>query len=139
MAAAALTPRVRSMVVCDGAMASDIEDGVYTLEGVRQRLVASVFPCRRDLDVFLLLSYPRRGTYRGWIRVAQYPSDKAIRMQHFKARFTTENELLPLTVVLDNCAFPSAGPYLFEVWFEGRDADPVQKAEQPFVVRLAQE
>ncbi len=32
MAAAALTPRVRIMVICDEVTASDTEEAVYTLE-----------------------------------------------------------------------------------------------------------
>ncbi len=139
MAAAALTPRVRSMVVCDDATASDIEVGVYTLQGVRQRLVSDVLPCRRDLDVFLLLSCPRRGTHRGWIRVAAYPSDTAVRMESFKARFTTENELLAVIVSVDNCLFSSTGDFVFEVWFEAGNAEPVQTGEQPFAVLQAEE
>jgi hypothetical protein len=35
MPAAALTPRVRLLVVCDEATLSEIEADVYTLEGVR--------------------------------------------------------------------------------------------------------
>lgn len=43
MTAAALTPRVRILVVCDEVTPSEIEDGVFTLAGVRQRLYVEFF------------------------------------------------------------------------------------------------
>jgi hypothetical protein len=46
MAVAAATPRVRSIVVGDGVAASLTEEGVFTLEGVREHLEAGLFPCR---------------------------------------------------------------------------------------------
>jgi hypothetical protein len=62
---AALTPRVRQIVVCDDAVRSDIEDEVFTLEGVRHGFGAGSFPCVRALSVYLLLSYPRGGSFTG--------------------------------------------------------------------------
>jgi hypothetical protein len=50
MPAAALTPRVRFLTVCDEAIRSDIEDGVFTLEGVRYRIYGRSFPCLRELS-----------------------------------------------------------------------------------------
>jgi hypothetical protein len=44
MAAAALTPRVRLMAACDHVRESTTEAGVYHLRGVRQGIVAQVFP-----------------------------------------------------------------------------------------------
>ena len=45
MAAAALTPRVRIMAVCDGVQESKTESGVFHLRGVRQKLMTkSLFP-----------------------------------------------------------------------------------------------
>ncbi len=65
MSAAALTPRVRFLAVCDEAVCSEIEDEVYTLERVRHRIHASSFPCLHSLSVYLLLSHRRKGTFRG--------------------------------------------------------------------------
>jgi hypothetical protein len=40
MAAAALTPRVRIMAICDGVRESKTEAGVFHLKGVRQWMIA---------------------------------------------------------------------------------------------------
>ena len=45
MAVAAVTPRVRTIVICDDVSASLTENGVFTLEGVRLHLEAASFPC----------------------------------------------------------------------------------------------
>ena len=64
MAVASLTPRVRTIVICDDVSASPTEEGVFTLEGVHQHLEAGSFPCRVSLNLFLLLSSPRKGSTR---------------------------------------------------------------------------
>ena len=69
MAVTAVTPRVRTIVICDEVVASLTEEGVFTLEGVRQHLVAASFPWRAAFSVFLLLSSPRKGEYAGKILV----------------------------------------------------------------------
>src|SRR5262245_55847992 len=79
MAVAALTPRVRTIVICDDVLASETEAGVFTLEGVRQHLVAESFPWRAALSVFLLLSCPRKGKHPGKILVINEQTDKLIR------------------------------------------------------------
>jgi len=58
MAVAAVTPRVRTIVIWDEVVASPTEDGVFTLEGVRQHLEAASFPWRAALNLFFLLSSP---------------------------------------------------------------------------------
>jgi hypothetical protein len=62
VAVAAVTPRVRTIVICDDAVASPTEGDVFTLEGVRVRLQAERFPWRVGLNVYLLLSSPRKGS-----------------------------------------------------------------------------
>jgi hypothetical protein len=106
---AALVPRVRILVVCDEAVASEIEDGVFTLEGVRQGFHASSFPCIRDLAVYLLLSYPRSGRFDGQIELKHDLEDKTIRSAQFTAAFAAGENLLALAVDLDNCVFPEPG------------------------------
>src|SRR5207244_12489450 len=96
MAVASLTPRVRTIVICDDVFVSPTEDGVFTLEGVRQHLEAVSFPWRASLNLFLLLSSPRKGAYAGKILVVDEQSDKAIRYVKFLATFEENNELLPL-------------------------------------------
>jgi hypothetical protein len=61
MAVVALTPRVRTIVVCDDVSASLTEDRVFTLEGVRFEIRAPALPCRAPLHVFLVLSSPGKG------------------------------------------------------------------------------
>jgi hypothetical protein len=51
MAVAAVTPRVRTIVIrtiviCDDVSASLTENGVFTLEGVRLHMQATSFPYR---------------------------------------------------------------------------------------------
>ena len=79
MSAVALTPRVRILAVCDQALPSEIEDGVFTLEGVRQGFTVESFPCIRTLWVYLLLSYPRHGTFEGQVKRRHDRDEKNIR------------------------------------------------------------
>jgi hypothetical protein len=79
MAVAAVTPRVRTIVICDGISASLAESGVFTLEGVRLHLEASSFPCPAALHLFLLLSSPRKGKYPGKVLVVNERTEKPIR------------------------------------------------------------
>jgi hypothetical protein len=111
MAIAAVTPRVRTIVICDEVSASLTEDNVFALEGVRQHLRAESFPFRSTLTVFLLLSCPRKGKYSGKILIVNEQNDKPIRYEKFVATFQEDNELLPLIVEIDNCIFPEASQY----------------------------
>jgi hypothetical protein len=134
MAIAAVTPRVRTIVICDDVSASLSEDGVFTLEGVRLHLAAASFPCRAGLSLFLLLSSPRKGRYAGKILVVNERSDRPIRYVKFVATFQEDNELLPLYVEVGDCVFPEAGQYSFEVYFSARDDGEALKGEHPFIV-----
>ena len=83
MAAAALTPRVRIMAICDGVRASKIEADVYHLKGVRQAITADAFPFIPDrLWLFLLLSCPRAGEFPCYVRVVHDRTDRAIFYTH---------------------------------------------------------
>ncbi len=106
MAVAAVTPRVRTIVICDDASASLTEDGVFTLEGVRYHLAAPSFPWRAALNLFLLLSSPRKGKYSGKILIVNERSDKTIRYVKFLATFEEDNELVPLYEQLAIACFP---------------------------------
>jgi hypothetical protein len=134
MAVAAVTPRVRTIVICDDVSASLTEDGVFTLEGVRLHLEAASFPCRAALSLFLLLSSPRKGRYSGKILVVGERTDRPIRYVKFLATFQEDNELLPLYVEVGECVFPEAGQYNFEIYFSTRDAGEALKGEHPFSV-----
>jgi Family of unknown function (DUF6941) len=134
MVAAALTPRVRILAVCDEVAPSETEDGVFTLEGVRQHVIADTFPCPRDFGLFLLLSCPRRDSYAGWVRVINLENNKTVRFEKFRALFQEDNGLLSLVVNVENCVFPTSGEYAFEVWFKARNEQPAQKGELFFLV-----
>ncbi len=129
MAAAAMTPRVRTMVICDEVSASLTEERVFTLEGVRTHLRAASFPCRAALSLFLLLSNPRRGRYAGKILVVNERTDRPIRYVKFLATFQEDNELLPMHVEIGDCVFPEAGQYSFEIHFTARDGGEAIKGE----------
>ncbi len=133
MSAAALTPRVRILAVCDEAVRSEIEENVFTLEGVRQGFHAEVFPCIRTLGVYLLLSYPRVGSFNGQVKMVQGGDGKTIRYAKFSASFEDGSDRHALAVDMDNCVFPDPGAYTVKVefWMETGD---VLKAEQPFHV-----
>lgn len=138
MAVVAVTPRVRTIVICDTVSASRTEDRVFTLKGVRQHLGTTSFPCHAALRLFLLLSCPRRGKYAGKILIVNERSDRLIRYVKFLAAFEKDNELLPLYVDIGECVFLEAGHYNFEVYFTAREGGDVLKGEHPFTV-LSQE
>jgi len=137
MAVAAVTPRVRTIVICDEVSASRTEDRVFTLKGVRQHLEAASFPWRAALRLFLLLSNPRKGKHPGKILLVNERNDRPIRYMKFFATFEEDNELLPLYVDVGDCVFPEAGHYNFEVFFSARGSEAL-KGEHPFTV-LSQE
>ena len=134
MAVAAVTPRVRTIVICDDVSASLTENGVFTLEGVRLHQEAASFPFRAVLSLYLLLSSPRKGRYAGKILVVNERSDRPIRYVKFLATFEEDNELLPLHVEIGNCVFPEDGLYSFEIYFSARDGGEALKGEHPFSV-----
>ena len=136
MAAAALTPRVRTIVICDDISASLTENGVFTLQGIRLRLEAASFPCRAAFVLFLLLSCARKGRYAGKVLVVNEREDRPIRYAKFLPTFREDNELLPFYVDVGECVFPEPGHYNFEVYFSARDGGEALKGEHPFTVLL---
>jgi hypothetical protein len=139
MAVAAVTPRIRSIVVCDDVSASLTEERVFTLEGVRQHLDATIFPCRASLNLYVLLSSARKGRYAGRILVVNELDDKAVRYVKFLAVFQEDHELLPLYIDIGECAFPDAGQYRFEIYFSPRNGGETLKGEHPFFLHAIQE
>jgi hypothetical protein len=139
MSAASLTPRVRILVVCDEVTASEIEAGVFNLEGVRQYIRAESFSCLFRPSLFLLLSCPRKGTYPGKVLVINEQTDQSIRYVKFQATFEKDNELLPLYFDLGDCEFPTPGLYTFQVWFTAPHGEEALKAEHPFYLLTNEE
>ena len=134
MAVAAVTPRVRAIVICEDVIESAMERGVFTLEGVRHHLGANLFPWSKALSLFLYLSNPRKGKYSGKILIVNERTDQPIRYVKFSAAFEVENEMLPLYVELGDCVFPEPGRYSLEVYFAVRGGGEALKGEQPFFV-----
>jgi len=133
MAVAAVTPRVRTIVICDDVSASPTENGVFDLTGVRQHIFAESFPCRVALSLFMLLSSARKGDYTGRVVIVNERNERMIRYVKFAADFDRDNQLSPFYLEIDNCVFPEAGAYDFEVYFSARDGEAL-KGEHPFAV-----
>ena len=134
MTVAAITPRVRTILICDAASASRTEDRVFNLKGVRQHLEAASFPWRATLRVFLLLSSPRKGKYAGKVLLVNERNDRVIRYGKFLAEFGADNDLSPLYVNMSECVFPEASHYRFAVYLTAQDGDEALKGEHPFTV-----
>ena len=134
MAVAAVTPRVRTVAICDEVIASQTEAGVFTLEGVRQRITAQSFPWTANLSLFMILTSPRKGKYDGKILVVNERNDRRVRYSKFVAAFDENNEILPVYVELGDCLFPEAGTYNFEVYFSAPGGGEALKGELPLVV-----
>lgn len=135
MAAAALTPRVRLMAVCDRVRESTTEAGVYHLRGLRQGIAAQAFPfVASGLWLFLVLSSPRPGSYPGYVCVLD-GTDNAIFFAHLAPDPSFEEHENTLAAVARlRCAFPHAGRYTVQIWFYREQGSDVLKGELPFVV-----
>jgi hypothetical protein len=135
-AAAALTPRIRLLTVCDRARESDTEAGVYHLRGVRQRIEARAFPfVAFRLWVFLVLSSYRPGTYPAYIRVLDDQTDKAIFFAHLAPHpYFEDNDQTLAAVARLRCSFLRAGRYTVQVWFYQEEGSDVLKGALPFLV-----
>jgi hypothetical protein len=136
MPAAALTPRVRVMVVCDRARPSRVEEGYFDLRGVHLRAWADSFPfVPRRLHLFLVLSSPRRGRFPAYVRVVNEQTDKAVFYEeiHPDPTFEEADDFLFVNLPM-RVRFPQAGPYSFQIWFFQPMGADVLKMEQPYHV-----
>jgi hypothetical protein len=134
---AALTPRVRTLVVCDSIRASKTEEDVFHLRGLRSHVVVDAFPVWRRLRLFLILSSPRAGRFPCYVKIVDEVTDLAVCYGKFKPApmFSDVAELLPLDLPLA-VRFPKPGRYLLQVWFFQEAAADILKMEQPFHVLL---
>jgi hypothetical protein len=132
---AALTPRVRVLVVCDGIRSSKIEDAVFHLRGARGHVRADSFPLRRRLRLFLVLSNPRRGRFPGYVKVINDQTAQAVFYGQIEPapEFHEDSDFLPLDLPV-TVRFPEAGRYTVEIWFFQETSADVLKMEQPFYV-----
>src|SRR5260370_42121674 len=132
---AALTPRVRTLVVCDGIRASRLEENVFHLRGARWPLLAAAFPFRGRLRLFVILSSPRPGRFPSYVKVIEDESDQAVFYGQIQPSpwFPEAGDLLPLDVPV-YVRFPRPGPYTVQVWFFQETSADVLKMEQPLFV-----
>jgi hypothetical protein len=138
MAAAALTPRVRMMAICDGVRESKTEVDVFHLKGVRQEIMADAFPfVPRRLWLFFVLSSPRAGEFPGYLCVVNEQTDKVVLYGHIEPRpiFDADGRTLFRSAQIA-CSFPQEGWYTVQVWFFQQEGTDVLKGETPFYVAL---
>ena len=130
-----VTPRVRMLAVCDEVQEHPDEANVCDLIGVRQQVFADRLPYPRTLQVYLLLSCPRNGSFQGEVWVWNDQSDKPILCRHFDVDFATPDEFVPVVVPMP-CRFAQEGEYTIRVIFVLPALDQVDKIkhEQPFYV-----
>lgn len=140
MAAAALTPRVRMMAVCDRIRESRTEAGVFNLKGVRQSLRAEIFPfLPRRLWLFLLMSSPRAGDFPCYVRVVNDRSERTVFYSYLNPRptFETDNGLFRCSAAI-RCSFLEEGQYTVQAWFFQAHGNDVLKGEMPFYISAEQ-
>jgi hypothetical protein len=136
MVAAALTPRIRLLAMCDGVRESKAEPGVYHLRGVRQAMKVNRLPfAPLELWLFLLLSTPRPGEYPGYILVMSDTTDRAVFHAKLEPRPTfASNDNLYAGRTRIRCSFPGPGPYTVQLWFFQEHGNDVLKGEIPFAI-----
>jgi hypothetical protein len=134
--AAALTPRVRMIAICEGVRKSKTEENVFHLKGVRQGISAKTLPfVAPHLWLFVLLSSPRIGEFPCYVRVINDRTNKAIFYAHVEPRpaFVAEGGMCASSARI-RCSFPEEGRYTVEVWFFQEQDSDVLKGEMPFTV-----
>lgn len=134
MAAAALTPRIRLMAICDGVRESRTEAGI-PLESVRQEITAQGFPFLPRIWLFLLLSSPRPDVFPGYVRVVNDNNEKVIFYGHLEPtpKFESDDRLEAASIRI-NSSFPESGRYIVQVCFFQEKGSDVVKGELPFSV-----
>ena len=126
------------MVICDEAVSSEIEAEVHTLENVRLRIEVDSFPHLRSLSVYLVFSHSRTGIFQGEIRLVRESSNKMTRFKKFTVEFTPGTDRIAMYVEMDECRFPAAGDYAFEVWFLDENSLSVQKGDERLEVHTSE-
>lgn len=134
MSAASITPRVRTILLCNRVRESAREEVVFDLKGVRDSLAAESFPYRpRHLALFLVLTSPRAGRHPGSALITEMSTGRAVFQQEFDAQFDEDLGTLYLTVPI-RCKFERPGSYHIEIRFFQYEAPDVIKGEQVFKV-----
>ncbi len=76
--AAALIPRVRTLLICDGIRPSRAEENVFHLRGARSHIVARAFPIYRRMRLFAILSSPQPGRFPSYVKVIDDETNQAV-------------------------------------------------------------
>ena len=126
---AADVPRVRTIVVCDEAILSEIEPEVHTLENVRLQIEVDRFPHLRWFCVYLIFSHFRTGPFQGEVRLIRESARADIRSTPFTVEFTPGTDRIAMYVEIGECRFPAVGDYAFQVWLSDEKSPLVQKGE----------
>jgi hypothetical protein len=137
MSAAAVTPNVKGILVCDDVFGSDIEENVMDLEGVRHVIAEPSFPCGPRIFLFLHLECARAGTFNGNIRFVHDETGREARRRHFMVMFRERGENISQAWLLEDCLFRRPVVYNIEVWFWASEGREVLKGERSF--RLIEE
>jgi len=132
MASAAVTPRVRAMLACQGIRS--VGDAVYDLKGVHYGQTIAEFPfAPRRLSLFLVLASPRAGRFPAMIRIIHDRTDHTAFMTHIDPVFDQDEELKFFRIRL-RCRFRVPGRYTIQVTFLRTTSSDVVKGEIPFDV-----
>jgi hypothetical protein len=121
-------------LICDQILASEIESEVFTVEGMRQRIVAASFPHYHPLSVFMRLFYARGGTFRGLLRLSHQATGDVLGEIDLRPSFGEAPGQVLLPIEIGECVFETPGRYEFAVWFWDQQGQSVQKLERPFAV-----
>lgn len=132
MSAAAITPNVKGIVVCDEVFGSDVEANVFTLEGVRHEFVASSFPHDHTYWLFLHLESARAGTWNGNVRFIHNETAREARRVPLRLNFDQLEQNVGHAILVPNGRFPLPGLYNIEVWFWDQQGREVLKGERTF-------
>lgn len=136
--AAALTPRVRLMAICDAVRKSKTEIGVFDLKGLRQSISAPAFPFALErLWLFSVLSSPRFGRFPGYVRIVHERTDKAVLFAHLNPspEFEQGVDIFSARVKI-RCRFPEPGKYTVQIWFFQPSEHDVLKGEIPLIIEM---
>ena len=134
----ATVPRVRTMVICDEAVSSEIEAEVHTLENVRLRIEADSYPHFRHFCVYLIFSHYEAGIFEGEVRFVRESSKATMDAQTFTLQFNPGIDRIAMYVETSECRFPASGEYTFQVWFLDEDSNEVQKGDEKLEVHTSE-
>ena len=113
-------PRVQAMVLCDDAVESGRESGVFYLIGVRTVIDAPLFPVEHSLCVFVQMS-GHQGEASFLVKIEHEESGDVIGdIELQNVVFDNPTVSVPSVFRFGNCVFPAPGLYYIEVYHDGK-------------------